>query len=461
MSVLRRIRDFFARSIHWSNADKCLFAAGICGVITAGNLNYLYQVEADPGLLPFVNRDVLPVFIRTVKGLIAGWAVIAAIALAVRKTRPELFLLVYVTVIYYALANTVGAWFFGPDDNLAWVQLIGGVILAFLYFEPRPVIAGTGAGLLMITAATVSMTAGWMPYAPLMESPPVVDGRLSALWEQQRLALGLFLAMLIVGLTSALFARLRSSERALASAYDDLSKAHAELKSTQDQLVRSEALASLGSLVHGAAHELRNPLGSSFSILQMLKEDIGQSPSLAAAEKSAALQALSMSFRGQERASLIVNRMYELSDELAAVEDRAALATVMGVVQGAFPQLQIEGLKPLSGLLVPQRYLTKILLAVVDNAARSGSSIPPSLRLERIGGDLICTVSDRGRGISADLLPHVFKPFTTGEKSGEGHSVGLGLYITHVMLSRIGGSIDIRSTAGEGTIATIRIPIAD
>jgi len=52
----------------------------------------------------------------------------------------------------------------------------------------------------------------------------------------------------------------------------------------------------------------------------------------------------------------------------------------------------------------------------------------------------------------------VFKPFVTGQKAGEGHGVGLGLYIVHELVGLMRGSVELDSAPGRGTTVTIRLP---
>ena len=68
---------------------------------------------------------------------------------------------------------------------------------------------------------------------------------------------------------------------------------------------------------------------------------------------------------------------------------------------------------------------------------------------------MVLKVSDTGNGIPPDELQNVFDPFFTTKDTG----TGLGLAVSHGIVERHGGSIEIESTLGEGTTVTIHLPV--
>jgi signal transduction histidine kinase len=68
------------------------------------------------------------------------------------------------------------------------------------------------------------------------------------------------------------------------------------------------------------------------------------------------------------------------------------------------------------------------------------------------------TIRDDGPGIRADVLPRIFDPFFTTKDVG--HGMGLGLAISHGVVTAHGGRIDVQSTPGEGTTFRITLPVA-
>ena len=66
------------------------------------------------------------------------------------------------------------------------------------------------------------------------------------------------------------------------------------------------------------------------------------------------------------------------------------------------------------------------------------------------------TVQDTGSGIAREILPKIFDPFFTTKPEG----TGLGLAISHGIVQDHGGTIDVRSTPGQGTEFILRFPVA-
>src|SRR5439155_991410 len=67
------------------------------------------------------------------------------------------------------------------------------------------------------------------------------------------------------------------------------------------------------------------------------------------------------------------------------------------------------------------------------------------------------TVRDRGPGIAADVLPHLFEPFRPGP--GPERGTGFGLYIVRCFTEALGGRVAARSQLGDGTAITVELPL--
>jgi hypothetical protein len=83
--------------------------------------------------------------------------------------------------------------------------------------------------------------------------------------------------------------------------------------------------------------------------------------------------------------------------------------------------------------------------------------------LEKVGASAQLAVGDTGRGISADLLPHIFEPFRQGESAGVGRrgGLGLGLSIVRHLVEAHGGTVEAESPGdGRGATFRVRLPLA-
>ena len=275
----------------------------------------------------------------------------------------------------------------------------------------------------------------------------------------------------------------------LRRAYDDLNRTHAMLKRTQQQLVHSEKMASLGRLVAGVAHELNNPISFVFVNMHALKRYGARiAKYLAAVDKQISSQSLKDlrkklkidkilddmgplidgTLEGAERVSNIVQDLRHYSGgqkvtssryDLTAVVRKATLwvikaSRVKPEVQYELPErLEIEGRKD---------QVHQILVNLVQNAVDAMQSLQqPQLVLTcSIGLDAIAIqVIDCGPGIAEHDLPQVFDPFFTSKPVGQG--TGLGLYISYGLARDLGGDLTAANRQEGGAVFTLTLPLKE
>ncbi|MDP9810977.1 signal transduction histidine kinase [Rhizobium tibeticum] len=124
--------------------------------------------------------------------------------------------------------------------------------------------------------------------------------------------------------------------------------------------------------------------------------------------------------------------------------------------------LEITAPAHLGSIVADPQRLKQILVKLLSNAANfspEGSSV--LLECRREATDFVFSVSDRGPGISQDMIANVFDRFATGAKSGKRGGAGLGLSIVDSFVSLHHGTVTIDSQPGKGTIVTCRIPSVD
>jgi signal transduction histidine kinase len=245
-----------------------------------------------------------------------------------------------------------------------------------------------------------------------------------------------------------------------------------ELQEAQTQLMQSEKLKSLGQLVAGVAHELNNPIGFVHANLQLLDEFIGKL--IAAQERGedatkyrdAITKLLSRSREGTERVKQIVqdlrtfsrmdqadlqsaNLVEEIDRTLALMEPR-----FKGVVE---VERQYEELPEV--LCYPGQ-LNQVFLNLLMNACdvleeANGGRI--TIHTEPTANGVRLEFSDTGPGISPEVQSRIFDPFFTTKEVGRG--TGLGLSLSHGIIERHGGRIQVVSQPGEGTTFVIELPL--
>jgi signal transduction histidine kinase len=242
-----------------------------------------------------------------------------------------------------------------------------------------------------------------------------------------------------------------------------------ELRDTQAQLVQSEKMRSLGQLVAGVAHELNNPIGFVHANLQLLDEyvtrllqpDVG--PDKRRKTQEAISKLLTRSREGTERVKRIVQdlRTFSRTDQadLQQVKLDDEIDRTLALIE---PRLKgIEVVRDY-GELPPVRcfagQLNQVFLNLLMNAcdALDGrGTIRITTRPEP--GGVMLRFEDDGPGMPAEVLSRIFEPFFTTKAVGKG--TGLGLSLSHGIVARHGGHMEVESRPGAGARFTIRLPL--
>jgi signal transduction histidine kinase len=242
-----------------------------------------------------------------------------------------------------------------------------------------------------------------------------------------------------------------------------------ELRDTQAQLVQSEKMRSLGQLVAGVAHELNNPIGFVHANLQLLDEYVTRllQPDLDAEKRRKTQEAitklLTRSREGTERVKRIVQdlRTFSRTDqaELQQVALNDEIDRTLALIE---PRLKgIEVVRDY-GELPPVRcfagQLNQVFLNLLMNAcdALDGrGKIRIETRAQAPG--VVLRFEDDGPGMPPEVLSRIFEPFFTTKAVGKG--TGLGLSLSHGIVARHGGEMEVDSQPGAGARFTIRLPL--
>lgn len=446
------LRGRMRNPLEWSYASKSAMGTFVVGLFSTV---YAFQGEhllANPGAAPYVNRAALASGTSLCWLASLVWYALAGLSLLLRRYSPQNRAWVYFIIQFYSLTSVVLAYYLGLMTSPIGLTLFGGLVLSFMFFEIAPVLSGFVTFFFLYSTATVLEQMGVIPYAPFFDDRPVKGGRLAVWWLMTSGTSTLVATSIVVFAMAYTISQWRDREARLAEAYEDLSRA-------RDELVRAESLAAVGSLVTGAAHELHNPLGSSSALLQSVQEDVEKLAGPSEEDRQNLLDTLRLAGNGQARAVSIVERLYGLTEALNTHGPLVKLSDMAGELKEIYPSLRVTFSGVDAGARVRNAVGRTILPNLIDNAIAAGGTESPSLSFETLNGMAIFNVGDSGSGIEEAQLPHVFKPFFTGNKTGTNHSVGLGLYIVHEVAARLGGSVEIDSRVGKGTNVKVRIPL--
>jgi signal transduction histidine kinase len=235
----------------------------------------------------------------------------------------------------------------------------------------------------------------------------------------------------------------------------------------REQTARAEAEAanrSKDEFLARVSHELRGPLSVVVGWATMLKDRV-----LDPASVRKAADVIERNARLQERlVEDILDSVRASRGTMRLERQRVDIASlVAAAVETARPTAQARGID-LRAAIPPDESsvwgdparLHQILMNLLTNALKftpSGGSI--DVRVDRTSEASRITVSDTGAGIAADLLPHVFAPFTKGPDSRQG--LGLGLAIVRHLVEMHGGTVAAASPGrGQGTSFTVTLPLA-
>ena len=272
----------------------------------------------------------------------------------------------------------------------------------------------------------------------------------------------------------------------------DLSKSLEELRATQDRLVQTEKLASLGQLTAGIAHEIKNPLNfvNNFSALsaelvdemsellqeaglnEERREELYEIRDLLKSNLEKVVQ------HGKRADSIVKNMLLHSrsgSGERWPVEINAVVDESLNLAyHGARAERQDFNITlerdfdPLAGSveIYPQE-ITRVFLNLISNgiyaatkrAAEAGRNFEPRLKAATrdLGDQVEVRILDNGMGIPSELKEKIFNPFFTTKPAGEG--TGLGLSISHdIVVKQHGGRIVVTTEPGAFTEFILTLP---
>ncbi|MBJ7313808.1 ATP-binding protein [Rugamonas sp. CCM 8940] len=267
----------------------------------------------------------------------------------------------------------------------------------------------------------------------------------------------------------------------LEQANAELGQALRALQATQHELLRTEKLAALGSLVAGVAHELNTPIGNGVMMASSLQANAQQSlDELAAARPSrsrleqglqAGVQGSEILLRNLVRAGELVQSFKQVAvDQASNHRRRFALSrTIEEVLATLAPMYQKSPYKMLLSLAAEVELdsypgaLGQIVTNLVSNALAHGfdGRAEGGMRLSTAldgAGRLLLEFADDGVGMAQQQMERVFDPFFT-TKLGQGGS-GLGMHIVYNLVTALlGGSIELHSAPGQGCRVCIVLPL--
>src|SRR6266700_3102597 len=229
-----------------------------------------------------------------------------------------------------------------------------------------------------------------------------------------------------------------------------------------------QANAAKDKFLSMVSHELKTPISSLKMRTQLLRRkreqiDTDNVVSLGLEDMERSICRLEVLINDLLDASLIETNMFVLHRRRCDLVElcRHLLAEYTA---GKGPALRFEAPgEPLEAEVDPDR-ISQVILNLLTNAHKySPWGYPITVTLQQVGYEAIISVCDMGGGIPADALPHIFEQYyrapNVEESMGSLNSLGLGLYISHKLVERHAGHIDVQSVPGEGSVFSVVLPL--
>jgi two-component system, NtrC family, sensor kinase len=258
------------------------------------------------------------------------------------------------------------------------------------------------------------------------------------------------------------YERQLNAVRQLRAAQVELKAHMAAQQETERRLLQAAKLAAVGEMAAGIAHELNNPLTTVMGFAELiLDETRADTPHRADLE---------LVLKEARRARDVVRRLLDFArqgertrsnaDINAIIED--VLMLTRHLIHTSGVQLSIERAADLPWVSVDTNQMKQVFLNLIHNALQA---MPEGGKLEiqtSVGNKddhqwIVVTVKDNGMGIDVKNKERIFEPFftTKGDRGG----TGLGLSVTYGIVTDHGGTIEVESAPGKGSIFSVWLPL--
>ncbi|WP_052464359.1 ATP-binding protein [Geoalkalibacter subterraneus] len=256
-----------------------------------------------------------------------------------------------------------------------------------------------------------------------------------------------------------LFANQAGAAMENAALLQQLRTTHTELRATQEDLLQTEKLATIGEIAASVAHELKNPLVCVGGFAQRLLKNVpegsraGEYATIIAREVRRVEEMLTniLSFSKRQMMCFAPCNLIEIIGSALNLLSRELAESNIEIVQNLDPDLP-----PVIG---DEKQLRQVLINLIGNAREAmadGGTLTLAARCSTLRGDPAVTieVADTGGGIAPESLRNIFNPFFTTKQSG----TGLGLSISHRIIEHHQGTIEVFNSE-QGATFVIQLPL--
>jgi signal transduction histidine kinase len=248
----------------------------------------------------------------------------------------------------------------------------------------------------------------------------------------------------------------------LADSFNEMSRKMASdienLREMNEQLMRADKLAAMGTLAAGVAHEVNNPLASISSLIQMMRSENGTT------DISERLDLIQTQIQRITRVTKDLTDFARVNPAAKAPVDlNGAIETALRLAEfdATFRKLQITKnlAASLPSILADADQLQQVVLNILLNARDAmpdGGELNVSTTLREYEIDI--EISDTGSGVATKNVKQVFDPFFTTKSAGKG--TGLGLAVCYGIVTAHGGRLELKQNETSGATFIVTLPVA-
>lgn len=234
----------------------------------------------------------------------------------------------------------------------------------------------------------------------------------------------------------------------------------------EGQLAHSERLASLGILAAGVAHEINNPMAAILAGVESLRRWMDRAGAIDQEERSEAGEVLEILEEATRRCSETTEKLLLLAQPYHKapgwVDMNRTARDTLSLLGYQMRQQKVQAMQDLDPDIPPIWARESGMRGVCMNLCMNAVQAMPrggalTVRTRREGDMVVLEVLDTGVGIDPAHIDRIWDPFFTTKPVGQG--TGLGLSVTHRVVTRHGGSIRVESQPGRGAHFIVELPI--
>ncbi|KMY48566.1 ATP-binding protein [Peribacillus loiseleuriae] len=227
-------------------------------------------------------------------------------------------------------------------------------------------------------------------------------------------------------------------------------------RNDEEMLIASEKMTVIGHLAAAVAHEIRNPLTSLKGFVQLMRTEKQVDPHYLKImeEEIEHINIISSEL-------LILGKKQAISLRLHDVRECVTKVVWLMKAQANLDNLELEMIEPTDQpilVIADDVQLKQVFINLIKNSIEAvGKDGKIKVEVRETETDAIIIVSDNGKGIDEERLKYIAQPFYSTKEKG----TGLGLSISYKIIHRHNGEMSFESKKGEGTVVTVRIPLAN